>query len=86
MKFAAEFPIPRIDVAAYQSALHAHMSDVIAQALLTWLEAVLAEIPVWSGAERATFTKLADSISYSIPIAPTVMDRTARGEGPATAA
>ena len=80
MKFTAQFSIPRIDVAAYQSALHAHMSDVIGQALLIWLEAVLAEIPVWSGAERATFKKLADSISYSIPIAPTVMDRTARGE------
>ena len=80
MKFTAQFSIPRIDVAAYQSALHAHMSDMIAQALMAWLEAVLAEIPVWSGASRATFVKLADSISYSIPIAPTVMDRTGRGE------
>jgi len=80
MKFAAQFSVPRIDVAAYQSALHSHMSDMIAQAVLSWLEAVLAEIPVWSGASRATFKKLADSISYSIPIAPTVMDRTGRGE------
>ena len=80
MKFAAQFSVPRIDVAAYQSALHSHMSDMIAQAVLSWLEAVLAEIPVWSGASRATFKKLADSISYSLPIAPTVMDRTGRGE------
>ena len=80
MKFAAQFSIPRINLAAYQSALHAYMSDQIAQALLTWLEAVLAEIPVWSGASRATFVKLADSISYSLPITPTVMDRTWRGE------
>ena len=33
---------------------------MIAQALMAWLEAVLAEIPVWSGASRATFVKLAD--------------------------
>jgi hypothetical protein len=80
MKFNGQFSIPRIDVAAYRSALDQHMSDMIAQALMAWLEAVLAEIPVWSGASRATFVKLADSISYSLPITPTVMDRTWKGE------
>jgi hypothetical protein len=91
MKFTAQFSIPRIDVAAYQSALHAHMSDMIAHALMVWLEAVLAEIPVWSGASRATFVKLAQQIGYSLPVAPAAVsaahglftsriDRTGRGE------
>ena len=79
MKFTAQFSIPRIDVSAYQKALDQHMTHTIAQALMVWLEAVLAEIPVWSGASRATFTKLASAISYSIPIDPVAVDRTGRG-------
>ena len=43
---------------------------MIAQALMEWLEAVLAEIPVWSGASRATFVKLAQQIGYNLPVAP----------------
>jgi hypothetical protein len=57
---------------------------------MAWLEAVLAEIPVWSGASRATFVKLATAISYSLPVAPaavnaahglftTRIDRTGKG-------
>lgn len=79
MKFTAQFSIPRIDVMAYQQALDQHMTNTIAQALMVWLEAVLAEIPVWSGASRATFTKLASAISYSIPIDPVAVDRVGRG-------
>jgi hypothetical protein len=56
------------------------MKAAIAQGLMEWLEAVLAEIPVWSGASRATFAKLASHISYSIPISPTAIDRTGIGE------
>ena len=80
MKFTPQFAIPRIDVAAYRDALDQHMRNMIAQGLVVWLEAVLAEIPVWSGASRATFVKLARSISYSIPIAPVAVDRTGMGE------
>jgi hypothetical protein len=79
MKFTAQFSTPRIDVMGYAKALDAHMSEMIAQGLTVWLEAVLAEIPVWSGASRATFTKLASAISYSIPIDPVAVDRTGRG-------
>jgi hypothetical protein len=70
MKFTAQFSVPRIDVAAYRNALDAHMKAAIAQALMEWLEAVLAEIPVWSGASRATFVKLAQQIGYGLPVAP----------------
>jgi hypothetical protein len=91
MKLTAQFSMPRIDVAAYRSALDRHMSDMIAQALMTWLEAVLAEIPVWSWASRATFVKLAQEIGFSLPVAPAAvnaahglftsrMDRTGMGQ------
>jgi len=80
MKFTAQFSVPRIDVVAYRSALDKHMAHAIAQGLVVWLEAILAEIPVWSGASRATFTKLASHISYSIPIAPVAVDRIGMGQ------
>ncbi len=70
MKFKGQFSIPRIDVAAYRNALDAHMKGMIAQGLMEWLEAVLAEIPVWSGASRATFVKLAQQINYDLPVEP----------------
>ena len=90
MKFTAQFSIPRIDVSGYANALDAHMSEMIAQGLTVWLEAVLAEIPVWSGASRATFVKIAQQIGYNLPVGPATgdwahglfdsrMDRTAMG-------
>jgi hypothetical protein len=74
MKFTAQFSIPRIDVLAYRNTVDQHMTQMIAQALMLWLEAVLAEIPVWSGASRATFVKLASAIGYSLPVAPAAVD------------
>jgi len=53
------------------------MKATIAEGLMEWLEAVLAEIPVWSGASRATFVKLAQQISHGLPVAPAA---TATGE------
>jgi len=70
MKFTAQFSTARIDVSAYRNTLDVHMKDAIAHGLMEWLEAVLAEIPVWSGASRATFVKLAQQISYNLPVAP----------------
>jgi len=74
MKFTAQFSMPRIDVAAYRNALDGHMKHAIAQGLAEWLEAVLAEIPVWSGASRATFVKLAQQIGYNLPVAPVAVE------------
>ena len=74
MKFTADLSCPRIDVAAYRNALDAHMRELIAQAVMEWLEAVLAEIPVWSGASRATFVKLAEQIGYNLPVAPAAVN------------
>lgn len=79
MHIIRHFALPAIDLNAYRKELHRHMSDVIAQATMEWLDTVLAEIPTWSGASRATFVKLASEINFSVDIAPTAMDRTAEG-------
>lgn len=84
MRFTASLAAPSLDVAGYRKALHAHMQAMIAQGLMEWLEAVLAKIPVWSGASRATFIPLASRIQFNIPISPKVIDR--RGVGIASAA
>jgi hypothetical protein len=79
MKFTASLAAPSLDLAMYRKALDAHMKAVVAQGLMEWLDAVLAEIPVWSGASRATFIPLASRISYGVPISPKVISRIGTG-------
>lgn len=81
MKFNAELSISRLNLEAYRKILHQYMLEAISQAISVWLDAVLMEIPVWSGASRATFAKLAQVISYNIPIAPVVASRVGVGMG-----
>ena len=69
MKCKARFQAPRIDIAAYRANLKKHMTEEIRSALSQWLKAVIektavGEMPVWSGASRATFLKLARQIEY----------------------
>jgi hypothetical protein len=83
MRFTASLAVPTLDLQGYRKALHAHMQEALAHAIVTWLAAVLEEIPVWSGASRATFIPLASRIQFNIPITPRVIDR--RGVGIASA-
>ena len=81
MKFTGSLAAPRLDLSAYRRAMDKHLREAIAQALMAWLEAtVLAEVPVWSGASRATFRALANHIEYNIPIFPVAPSRISRGE------
>ena len=79
MKFTASLAVPTLDLAGYRKALHAHMQEALAQLIVTWLTAVLEEIPVWSGASRATFIPLATRISYGVPVVPRVISRIGTG-------
>ena len=73
-------PAPRIDLDKYRRVLDRQLREDIAQAIMQWLEAtVLAEVPVWSGASRATFLALARNIEYNIPISPVAPSRVGRG-------
>jgi hypothetical protein len=80
MKFTGTLRAPRIDLDKYRRVLDKHLREAIAQALMEWLEAtVMAEVPVWSGASRATFLALARNIEYNIPIFPVAPSRISRG-------
>jgi len=80
MKFTGTLRAPRIDLDKYRRLLDTKLREAIAQAIFEWLEAtVLAEVPVWSGASRATFLALARNIEYDIPISPVAPSRLGQG-------
>lgn len=79
MRFKYRLGTPYLNLAAYKKELHRAMSEAIAQATMEWLDTVLKEIPVWSGASRATFLALANQINYGVDISPVAMDRTSQG-------
>ena len=68
MKFTHTYRFPRFNLGGYKQALDKSMREILAQGLMAWLEAVVAEVPVWSGASRATFVKIASKIDASVPI------------------
>lgn len=82
MKIKATFQVPRFNLASYVAALSEVLSDAIAQAAFEWINAATAEIPVWSGASRATFMRLADAIDFKIVIneAPNAPRRVSYGQ------
>jgi hypothetical protein len=80
MKFTAAFHALRIDTDKYRRALDKCLREALAQSLAEWLQTtVMTEVPVWSGASRATFLALAGCIHYDIPISPEVPSRIGHG-------
>lgn len=65
MKVTYRFNVPTINLSGYRTALDKHMREVIGQAVMEWLDVVLAEVPLWSGASRATFHKLQQAVGHS---------------------
>jgi len=86
MKFTHTYRAPRLNLAGYKKVLDQVMREVLAQGLMAWLEAVVAEVPLWSGASRATFVKVASKINASVPVGggPAPMDRTGMGMAAST--
>jgi len=80
MKFKGSLVSFRINFPDYQKRLHESLSNDIAHAAFVWLEAVLAEIPTWSGASRATFLQLAREVEYALTIAPKVQSAIPYGQ------
>lgn len=66
MRFTYKFQFPRINLDGYKKALDKHMREVLAQGLMEWLDAVLLEIPNWTGASRATFWRLGETIGMGV--------------------
>ncbi len=80
MKFTGTLKSFRLDMGRYRKRLHEHLSEEITQAAFLWLNAVLAEIPVWSGASHATFLHLARSAGYQLSVQPGKVNRVAYGQ------
>ena len=80
MKFKGSLKSFRLDTQAYKTKLHVHLSEQIAHAAFLWLNAVLAQIPVWSGASHATFLRLARAVGYELAIQPRVISRIPYGQ------
>lgn len=80
MKFTGTLKSFRLDMRAYKSVLHEHLSEQIAHAAFLWLNAVLSQIPVWSGASHATFLRLAREVGYDLAIQPRVVSRIPYGQ------
>lgn len=68
MKFTGSLVSFEIDMSKYEQKLHEELSKEIARVASVWLEVVLAEIPVWSGASWATFTKLSRALGSTLAI------------------
>jgi len=68
MKFVSKYRRPRLNLAGYKKVLDKYMMELLAQGLMAWLEAAIAEVPVWSGASRASFIKVAKTIDFSVPV------------------
>ena len=79
MKWHGSLAAPRINMTAYREKLRAHMAEVLSYAAMQWLMTVLEEVPVWSGASRATFVKLAAKINFNVDIQPVVPSRIGMG-------
>lgn len=71
MKFTHSFTAPELDLGAYKRNLNDYMMDWLKQAGVQWLHAtVMAVIPTWSKASRATFQKLARELGTAVPYGP----------------
>lgn len=61
----------KYDTKASVAALNKYTSEFVRIGGVKWIEAtVVAIIPTWSGASRATFRKLARDLGTSVPIGP----------------
>ena len=79
MKFTGNLVSPVLDLTAYKKKLHEQLLDDLNRVAFAWLDTVLAEIPNWSGASRATFLQLARQVGYSLIISPKVISRESFG-------
>jgi hypothetical protein len=66
----AKVKYPRIDLPAVQAAVDERMKSFTLDAMAVWVRSATTVIPVWSGASRASFLKLARQVSLTIPIQP----------------
>jgi len=69
-RIRATLRAPEIRLGAYKAAFANAAEANIAQSAFVWVSTAVAIIPVWSGASRATFEKLASDISFNFENTP----------------
>ena len=83
MSFSGSLIAPQIDLRKYKAFLNKELPKFLNQAAARWLNATaIAIVPVWSGASRATFLKLASAVSFQLSIgrSPTAPNRVSLGK------
>ncbi len=89
MKFTTTFYAMDFNVAGYTKVLLKYLRRINEKAGQAWINAAVNQtpIPTWSGASRATFSKLAQELGTSAPIGPirAAKDRTALGRSSSAA-
>jgi len=76
VSLSAKVKYPRIDFKATEKAIHTEMTRfVIEDALVPWVTNSTDPVPVWSGAARASFLKLASQAKTAIQINPIAPSR-----------
>lgn len=81
LRIRATLRAPRIRLAEYKNAFGNAAEAHIAHTAFVWVSTAVALIPTWSGASRATFEKLANSISFNFENSPTSSAPDRRGDG-----
>ena len=88
MKFTTSFYAMDFDIAGYLKVLLQYLQSINEKAGQVWIDTAVNQtpIPTWSGASRATFSKLAQELGTSVPIGPikAKRDRIALGRASAT--
>jgi hypothetical protein len=72
MKFTTSFYAMNFDIAGYRKVLLQYLRSMNEKAGQAWIDTAVNQtpIPTWSGASRATFSKLAQELGTSVPIGP----------------
>lgn len=72
MKFKTAFYSINFDTLGYARDLLKYLQDINEKAGQAWIDTAVNQtpIPTWSGASRATFSKLAQELGTSVPIGP----------------
>ena len=85
MRFKATLQKPKIDMRRWTREMSAQMETTLEIALVAWLSAATAPIPVWSGASLGTFSELAARVNFQLRISPTALG-SKLGQGPGAGA
>lgn len=75
MPLKAKVRYPKIALAKTKAAVHKAMVDRVTEACKTWVIATTDNVPVYTGASKASFLRLAFAVQVELTIRPVVTSR-----------